>query len=231
MPKLVTAILARNEASRYLPKVLERCLNFSDKVLLLDDRSTDDTAKLASSMGCDVRGRSVLQAPAWGTEAPARAELWDWASEEAGDGWILVCDADMLFEGNPRELLWTTEANSWAFILYDLWNETQYRSDGYWQAHLTPRPWLLRPKDVLAGEKPVWNGRGIHVGHIPLNAQLRCLIAPVDTYYWLHYSYSTPADRLSKYQSYQQVAQQLTQFEREHSGSICDGDIRKSSDS
>ena len=44
---LVTAIMAKNEATRYLPQVLLRCKEFSDRVLVLDDRSTDETAEVA----------------------------------------------------------------------------------------------------------------------------------------------------------------------------------------
>ena len=70
--KLVTAILAKHEAApdRYLARVVERCRTFSDAVLLLDDRSTDGTAKLASSLGCQVRTRSVLHEPAWARKPP-----------------------------------------------------------------------------------------------------------------------------------------------------------------
>src|ERR1041385_9472163 len=88
MSTLISALLVKNEADRYLERVLRRCLEFSDKVLVLDDRSTDRSAQLATDLGCLVKGRSILAGDAWGKEAPARAELWDWASQEAGDGWM-----------------------------------------------------------------------------------------------------------------------------------------------
>ena len=138
--KLATAILAKHEAApdRYLARVVERCCTFSDAVLLLDDRSTDGTAKLASSLGCQVRTRSVLHEPAWGQETPARVELWDWGVTVARDldpanAWLLICDADMLLHGDPRPLGLSWDAGAWAWPLADLWDdETRFREDGPW---------------------------------------------------------------------------------------------------
>lgn len=224
MPKLVTALLCKNEADRYLRKVLERCLSFSDSVLVLDDASTDGTAALARSLGCKVRKRGQKEAAAWGTETPARAELWDWAASEAGDGWVLFCDADMILHGDPRPLCWSTEASAWAFILFDLWNPegTLYRADGFWQGHLTPRPWLVRPKGAGSDYRPSWGQRGIHSGHIPPNFPLRIAVAPLDSHYWLHFAYAKPEDRLAKCDKYMQIESQLTPFERAHALSIKD---------
>jgi len=220
--KLVTAILAKNEADHYLRRVLARCLEFSDKVLVLDDRSTDGTAQVAKEMGCQVRGRSVLAGDAWGKESLARQELWNWAAEEAGDGWVLFNDADMLLQGDVRSLCYSWEASAFAFILYDVWSEdeTQYRCDGFWQAHLTPRPWLVKPKAVLGDAKPVFS-RDIHCGHLPQNANLgACLVAPPDTYYWLHLGWATAANRKVKYERYMEVSHLLTDFEKAHVQSI-----------
>lgn len=221
--KLVTAILAKNEADRYLPRVLERCLSFSDAVLVLDDRSTDQTAALAKSMGCQVKGRSILHGDAWGQEAPARAELWDWAASEAGDGWVLICDADMLLEGNPRELLDTWEVSAWAFVLWDCWDgEHQARVDGPWaMGPQVPRPWLFRPDYCVLGE-PQWTHRGLHAGHCPLNLGGVVGVAPPDQYFWKHLSYSTKEDRVRKHAQYLGHAHLLTEFERSHAASIND---------
>ena len=218
--RLVSAILAKDEADRYLTRVLQRCLEFSDAVLVLDDRSVDDTPKIARDLGCVVQTRSVLQKPAWGDEAPARAELWDWAAQEAGDGWALFADADMLLQGNPRDLCWSTEVNGWGFILYDLWDEQHFRYDGPWRAHQFARPWLIRPGASSQGFVPLWSRNGIHVGHIPANFPLNMGIAPPDTYAWYHLQYSSPESRARKYRAYKEVAHLMTDFEKAHAESI-----------
>ena len=220
--RLITALLARDEADKYLRRVLENALSFSDTVLVLDDRSTDDSPKIAREMGCQVRGRSVLKDPAWGHESPARAELWDWATQEAGDGWVLIMDADQILHGDPRPLMETWEFNSWAFILLDLWDETHFRVDGYWKGHVTPRCWMVRPSTFGPDWTPQWNGRGMHVGHIPPNAPLACGIAPPEQYYWLHLGYASPELRKAKLDKYLAVADQLTPQELAHARSIAD---------
>ena len=221
--RLVTAILAQNEASRYLPHVLSRCKAFSDKVLVLDDRSTDDTAKIAQDLGCEVRTRSILKDPAWGHESVARQELWKWAAEVAGDGWVLICDADMILEGTPRDLIDTWEVSAWAFVLWDCWDgDTQARVDGPWQyGPLTPRPWLFRPSRCVQGP-PQWNPRGLHCGHAPANLVGVVGIAPPETYYFKHLAYNKKEDRVRKHAQYLGQAPLLTEFERMHAASIND---------
>lgn len=221
--KLVTAMLAKDEAEKYLRPVLERCLSFSDTVLLLDDHSHDNTPKIAREMGCLVKERSILKDPAWGNEAPARAELWDLAAKEAGDGWVLICDADMILEGNPRDLLDTWEVSVWAFVLWDCWDgEHQARVDGPWaMGPQVPRPWLFRPSVCIQGA-PQWSTRGIHCGHAPMNLTGVVAIAPPETYYFRHLAYAKREDRVRKHAQYMEKAHLLSEFERMHAMSIAD---------
>lgn len=217
-PRLVTGLLVRDERARYLERVLRRCLEFSDAVLVLDDGSTDGSPELAAELGCQVRIRG--ETGMWGNEAPARAALWQWMAEEAGDGWALVCDADQLLHGDPRPLLRTTQYNAWAFPLYDLWGDERfYRADGFWQGYKYARPWLFRPSALQ--ERAVWPDRGLHTGHCPVNFPLSCGVAP-DTLYWSHLAYVNPDARKAKYEQYMAESEQLTPFERAHAASILD---------
>lgn len=217
--RLVTALLCKNEADRYLTRVLQRCLSFSDEVLVLDDGSTDDTVKIATDLGCLVKQRP--QSGMWGNESPARAELWDRGAKCAQDGWLLIADADMILEGNPRDLIDTWDCAAWAFVLWDCWDgEHQARVDGPWQyGPLTPRPWLFRPSKCLQGA-PQWSGRGLHAGHFPLNSGGLIGVAPPDTYFWRHLAYSKAADRIAKHQQYLSRREHLSPFEVAHAESI-----------
>lgn len=221
--KLVSAILARNEAGpdRYLRRVLSRCLAFSDTVVLLDDRSTDATPVIAQEMGCVVRTRAA-QDPAWGQESSARQELWEFAREYAThrDDWILICDADQVLVGDIRGLCQSFECTAWAFILYDLWSESEYREDQFWQAHNTPRVWLVAPNRVPSDYVAEWSPRGMHTGHFPTNLPLQALVAPPDSYYWLHFGWSTPEHRQRKYEAYMREATKLSPSELAHVQSI-----------
>jgi len=222
---LVTAILAKNEAApdRYLARVIRRCQEFSDTVLLLDDRSTDDTAKVATDLGCQVKGRSILAGDAWGHETPARQELWAWGAEVAGDGWLLIADADMLLHGDPQDLIDTWECTAWALVLWDCWDgEHQARVDGPWgHGPITPRPWLFRPSVCVQGLAR-WSGRGLHCGHAPQNLVGVIGVAPPDTYFWSHLAYCKATDRAVKHQQYLSRRDHLTPFELAHAESIAD---------
>jgi glycosyltransferase involved in cell wall biosynthesis len=198
--------------------VLRHCLSFSDQVLVLDDGSTDGSPELAHELGCQVLRRDG--ASMWGQEAPARAELWHWGAEAAGDGWLLICDADQILYGDIRPLLRTTQHNAWAWSLFDCWNdERYYRADGFWQGYKLARPWLFKPSTLT--EPALWPDRALHTGHCPANFPMRCGTAPYDIY-WSHLGWLNPADRQAKYQRYMTQADHLTPFERAHVASILD---------
>lgn len=219
-PPLVSAILAKDEAHKDLERVLRSCLSFSTAVCLLDDRSTDETPKIAASLGCQVRGRSILRPPAWGAESIARAELWEWGAEVAQDGWLLIVDADMILHGDPRDLTKSWDVNAWGFTLRDMWSPTEFRVDGYWAyGPQVARPWLFRPS---ACPNPQWDTRGMHVGHCPSNFPLVMGVAPPDVYFWEHLAYLTPERRQTKHQQYLSQKDKLNPHELAHAMSIVD---------
>lgn len=228
MTRLVTAILARNEAgeNRYLRRVLARCKEFSDDILLIDDNSTDDTSQIARDAGCVVERFGAADG-FWGVnETPARRYLWERAAELAGDAWVLICDADMILCGDPRPLCASWDCASWAWPLADLWDsEDTFRVDGPWSFGATvPRPWLFRPSAVPQGFVWQWpQNCSIHVGHCPSNFGLvgPTFVAPPDVY-WLHYSYLRREDRVRKHAQYSGIAAQLNDFQRAHAASIAD---------
>jgi hypothetical protein len=221
MTKLVTALLVRNEKDKYLDRVLRRCQEFSDEVVVLDDGSDDGSDIVARDLGCTVHCRHTNERM-WGAEASARAELWDLGAKAAGDGWLLICDADQILHGDIRPLTLSTSCTAWAWVLFDLWNEERYyRADGHWVGHLHPRPWMFRPSAL--DTQPEWPERGLHVGHCPRNFPLvvGCL-TPDSGVYWTHLSYLTKIQRLAKLRQYEEQAHQLTPWELAHARSVGD---------
>ena len=218
--KLIGAVLARNEADKFLTPVLTRLLEVCDSVLLLDDNSTDDTYKIAKALGCSVKKRT--KPPMWGQESSARQELWDWAVSRCGeDDWVLICDADQVLVGDPRPLMKSWESNTVSLRLFDCWSETEYRADGFWQAHLHPRAWMFCPKRVPQGWTATWSERGIHTGHCPLSWPT---IAPIhdECIFFRHLAYSSPELRRTKHGQYMARSDQLSPFEVAHVQSILD---------
>lgn len=228
MPRHLTVVsMVRNEGGRFFRDALSIWNQFADLILVLDDDSTDNTRELAVEAGAIVKCRQSK--PAWGNEAPARKELWDFAMDVApDDGWLLFLDADMIPARSPRELLASTSSDAWAFVLFDLWAEKQgklyYREDAYWQGHLHPRIWLIKkpkPQDWT------WNDRGIHCGHLPLNFSLQkgAGLAPFDMGL-LHGAYLTEALREAKRGLYGAVSTISTSHEVRHAQSIMDPNPR-----
>lgn len=217
---MIAAILARNEADRYLRECLESLVPVCDHILLLDDGSTDGTIELAESFMCHVKTRKGP--PMWGQESSARQELWEWAAKEADDGWLLIADADQELMAT-REQIAAMESSwdvtAWGIPLYDLWDAPdRFRSDGHWGAYRVKRPWMFRP---AVCETPIWGTRGLHVGHAPANFPYVVGHAP-EGVYWKHYGWMRKADRDCKLERYLAHKDQLNQFELAHLLSVND---------
>ena len=57
--RLVTAMLVRNEADRFLRQVLQNAKACADQVLVLDDNSEDDTVAIARECGAITVSRET----------------------------------------------------------------------------------------------------------------------------------------------------------------------------
>jgi glycosyltransferase involved in cell wall biosynthesis len=212
--------MVRNEADRYLPSALKAWSEFADKIVALDDGSTDNTVELLHQYAATVHHWDGKRA--WGHETAARKFLWEKAVEAHTD-FIFVQDADMVPAKDPKDLL-VGGIDGVLFCLYDLWSPTDFRSDHYWRAHTVPRLWLVRRPQ--GGVLDNWSGRGIHSGHFSRNLQIeRAITAPKD-YSLLHYSYVDPEDRIKKCKQYMEQFDQLTTHEWAHASSITDPEPR-----
>lgn len=216
--RIVAAILARNEAGRYLRDTIDSLHPLVDDILLLDDNSTDETPQLAKALGCQVRTRTGPLM--WGQESSARQELWQWGSEVCGDGWLYIADADHVTKADPeawKALCTSWTVNAWAFPLYDLWDSPDtYRSDGYWQAHHHPRPWLFKPSAVHG----TWSERGIHVGHAPVG---NWIVGYPEGMAIHHLGWMKAEDRKVKHSRYQETGAMLSPFESFHLATVLEG--------
>jgi glycosyltransferase involved in cell wall biosynthesis len=222
--RLIVAALVRNEANKYWRSALDAWEQFADKIVVLDDASTDRTFAIAEKRERVSAYQRVATKNAWGAESSARAELYSLAIAESRRGdYLLWLDADMVPAQDPRELI-TVGLDAYAFPLYDLWGQDEqarllYREDGFWCAHLRPRIWMIRRPGTL---KPTWSARGVHCGHLPANYEARSAMYMPPSHALLHYGYFDERDRASKHASYLSVRDQLSVQEVAHAHSIVD---------
>jgi len=206
--RIVGAILARNEADRYLEEVLTDVARFCDEIVVVDDDSADNTRDICGRWAAVHHAKDDSGGGFWGTdETNLRRLLWELASDAGGpDSWTYVFDADHLLTGitpdDFRTLCRAENINVWAFRLFDCWERGPYRhrTDGYWQAWRTPRPWLFRAsprRDFVAQ----WDARGIHSGHCPANYEGHIAVVP-SMVGIIHLGYTKVADRAEKARKY-----------------------------
>jgi len=206
---LTVASIVKNEAGRFLPKALKAWCSFADRVVVIDDGSTDGTPDLLESAGVEWK-RAELGL--WGNETAARTALWDFACP--GSEWVVVLDADMVPARDPKPHL---AGGVGAFRLYDMWGGDVYRDDAWWTAHHRTQLWAARVDGRTTWS---WDGsRGIHADRMPSDV-LECgdvceVAAPL-----LHYAYSTPALRAAKFEQYGRVWDQLEPAEQFHARTI-----------
>ena len=169
--EIITATVVKDECERYLPSCLDCWSDFSDKIVLLDDGSTDGTKELCAGYEKVEWFNLPDILDLWGHEAPHRAALFNKAmgSGQAGDV-VFWLDADMVPARDPRELFEIESVTQWAFPLYDLWgtdvnSRLRFRTDTYWHGHVNPRIWAIRIPRTFDPISLEWsNPRGIHSG-------------------------------------------------------------------
>jgi len=103
---LSVVILAHNEAAR-----LRDCIasvSWADEVLVVDDRSTDDTARLAASLGARVVQRTM----------DIEGRHRNWAHAQARHDWVFSLDADERVTPELAEEIRTLFAASPPYEIY-----------------------------------------------------------------------------------------------------------------
>jgi hypothetical protein len=199
--RVTLSMVVRNEADRYLRRVLAHAAQCVDEAVILDDGSTDGTPELCAELLQGIPHRVVrLPASLFKEEHRLRRLQWELTVATRPD-WILNLDADELFEDRMalaiRELIDQDEADLIAFRLYDMWDEAHYRADGLWSAHERYWPFLVRWNPNLPD---AWREMDHHCGRWPLAVDgLTVKRAPLGV---KHLGWSRPADRQAKYERY-----------------------------
>lgn len=202
--QITLAMLVRNEAGRYLEKVLRHAAQFIDKAVILDDASEDNTVETCRQALAGIPLIMVSNnQPLFNNEIVLRKQLWELVISSDPD-WILILDADEMFDDKAsvvlRELSQRPNMFSYSFRLYDMWAEKAYREDPYWMAHNSYRPFMVK---YMPGFNYVWRESPQHCGRFPQN--IYELAGDISDLRLKHLGWMKAEDRIEKYIRYKRL--------------------------
>lgn len=192
---MIGLLRVKNEA-RWIERALLSLQPLCDRMLVMDDHSTDETPELARQCGAEV-----LPSPFEGLD---EARDKDWLLQHAGNsGWAMMIDGDEELYAPDVEMVRAACADPGAAayslrVLY-LWNSpTHVRVDGVYGRFR--RPSLFRLGAGLSFRR---TGAGatanFHCSNVP--EQLVARVRPCGARL-LHYGYMLSEDRMRKYEWY-----------------------------
>jgi len=208
MSKIIVGSIVRNEIDRRVGDWLENVQTYCDKHIIIDDASDDGTTELLRIYAGLNKNVILIEGKVskfTEQESTLRDNLWEHirdVAKEEDDDWVLIADADEFYsEEDAKEMVkfcGSAKKDDYdvaAIRLLDMWNETQYRVDGYWSPYFhrlfryKNKPFCKKLKD------------GLHLPAIPEYASktkdvymsdIRCQ----------HFSYHTEQLRKNKYDYY-----------------------------
>lgn len=219
--RIVLSMTVRNEEGRYLERVLDGIEAYIDEAVILDDASSDRTVEICESLLQRVPHRIIRnEASMFANEVELRKKQWDEAMKAEPD-WILCLDADEVpeseFWSHLREMTEDKRYDAYGFRLYDMWNETEYREERFWNAHESSRIFLLR---VRQDYPYVWKETPQHCGRFPANLEG---FPRYDTNFRVkHFGWARPEDRKIKYERYRRLDPEAIYGVRRQYDSIMD---------
>ncbi|MEF9942484.1 MAG: glycosyltransferase [Lachnospiraceae bacterium] len=221
--RITLSMVVRNEEGHYLEPMLKSIAEHIDNAVIIDDASTDGTVAMCQTILAGIPLKIISNSHSmFDNEITLRKKQWEETILMNPD-WILNLDADEI----PEEAFWKEVQTiidnplneRCDFRLYDMWNETQYREDTFWNAHKTSRTFLLRYQPDFQYQ---WLETPQHCGRFPRN----CVVASKATseYRIQHLGWSSHADRERKYNRYQQLDPDAIYGIKEQYDSILDQD-------
>ncbi|MEK4055381.1 glycosyltransferase family 2 protein [Paenibacillus sp. FSL F4-0087] len=223
-PHVTLSMIVRNEEHRYLKQALETHRPWIDRAVIIDDGSTDHTVALCQEMLEGIPLTLIVNpASLFADEVSLRKQQWA-TTVATGPEWILNLDADEILTtdfGTVRNQLLGGAEDAIYLRLFDMWSDTHYREDQYWQAHAYYRPFLVRYRPEWSYE---WKETPQHCGRFPLTIQhfaYGCHSPRVK-----HYGWARAEDRIRKYERYQALDPDARYGWKEQYESILDAEPR-----
>ncbi|NGX37569.1 MAG: hypothetical protein K1000chlam2_00725 [Chlamydiae bacterium] len=220
-PKLTLAMIVKNEADRYLERVLESVRPFINEAVIIDDASTDNTVAVCQKLLKDIPLHLVINSESKvSNEISLRKQLWEETVKTDPD-WILILNADEIFEDKIKDqitgMIHNPCVQAYFFRLYDFWNTTHYREDDIWKPNENYAPFLVR---YHPGIQYQWKETPQHCGRFPQTIfQFQKELSPLRI---KHYGWAKPEDRRAKYKRYQKLDPEAQYGDKNQYDSILD---------
>lgn len=227
--RLIAITIIRNEENNYLHDWLKNIAQIADYHIFLDDASDDTTPEIVARHLESHRGELHRRKTSLFREnEPAlRSELWEYTRAVARDGdWILIVDADEFYDDKiirlKRKLLKNKypHAEVVKVSCLDMWNQYEYRVDGYWSPAGTAVR-IIRYHNVPFGA----TGTSLHLPPYPASTDItknQKIFIPI-----IHTAYLRKSDRIRRYKFYtQNVSQDTDVVSYQHAMSIMSPDIQ-----
>lgn len=219
--KITLSMIVKNEERRYLNQVLNSLKGHIDEAVIIDDGSCDNTINMCREILKDIPLHIIQNGQSmFAREVELRKKQWSETIKTNPD-WILNLDADEILEDsfwdNVQKLINKQNYDSYCFRLYDMWNETHYREDEYWNAHSIYRSFLMRYQPNF---NYIWNETPQHCGRFPINTF--SFPKATSEFRVKHFGWATQEDRAEKYKRYQLLDPDAIYGIREQYDSILD---------
>ena len=201
--RLIANMVARNEADRFLPEVLDHLKGIVDEIVFSDDASTDETIQVAREAGAHV-----YESP-WGhpmfTEDESKLRQWSWGNLEQhaqpGD-WIIAIDADEklyeTFDGVTVRDLMFEDYDVINIKFVHMWSDTHFRVDKLWKPSNSFRMFKYREgatyrnRKLACGAEPAYVIDAVRKGRYLIQSGL----------VMQHLGYAKDEDKKMKYDRY-----------------------------
>lgn len=187
---MTIGLLRVKNESRWIERSVRSILPLCDRVLVMDDHSTDETARICGALP----NVEVFASPFTGLNE-CRDKNWLLDKARNAD-WIVMIDGDeMLMPGRVetlRDAMLTGDALSISMRILYLWDaEDKVRIDGVYGEYR--RHSAFRPKNHIFTSS---TDGGFHCGNVPFRAMLQAVTidAPL-----LHFGYLGAEERERKY--------------------------------
>lgn len=204
----VLAMFRVHNGEDVLPRVLDSLSGWCDDIYAIDDRSTDDSARILQehpAVTNVVRARSDLPSTPWLIPEPPGLELLYRMADFCQPDWIFMIDSDQVVETDIdiRKLLAGVPEDVAALMcpMIPNWNDPEYPD-------LIP---IMGTAESMRG--PFWRWRPglragtrtIHNAHWPANITEHGGIGVVNDVRLLHTGWSTLAERIGKVEHYRKL--------------------------